>query len=73
MKKIGRLEGELEELKLCLEVCNVDFNNIPAPGTIEVGEITIGVRPPDDPNYSTPDDPNFNIKDDIKNNEKSED
>ena len=56
---------EWEELKLHLEVCNVDFNNIPAPGTIEVGEISIKVRPPDDPNYCT--------KDDIKDIKKSED
>jgi len=36
-----------EELKLCLEVWNVDLHKT-AVGTVEVGEITIGVRPPDD-------------------------
>ena len=36
-----------EELKLCLEVGSVDLHKT-AVGTVEVGEITIGVRPPDD-------------------------
>ena len=65
--------GGWEKLKLYLEVCNVDYINMPAPGTIEVGEITIGVRPPDDPNYSTPDDSNCDTKDDIKDDKKLED
>lgn len=41
--------GDWEELKLCLEAWDVDIHKYPV-GTIEVGEITIGVRPPDDPN-----------------------
>jgi len=60
--------GGWEKLKLCLEVSDVDHNNMPAPGTIEVGEIIIGVRPPDDPNYNTED----NTKDQTEDEEKSE-
>jgi hypothetical protein len=36
-----------EELKLCLEVCDVDLFKTPV-GTVKVGEITIAVKPPDD-------------------------
>jgi hypothetical protein len=39
--------GEWEELKLCLEAWSVDMRKC-NPGIIEVGEITIKVRPPDD-------------------------
>ena len=38
-----------EELTLCLEAWGVDLLKYPV-GTVKVGEITIGVRPPDDPN-----------------------
>ena len=41
--------GGWEELKLCLEAWDVDIYKYPF-GTIKVGEIAIGVRPPDDPN-----------------------
>ncbi len=39
--------GDWEELKLCLEVCNAKIYKF-APGTVEVGEIMIQVRPLDD-------------------------
>jgi len=39
--------GGWEELKLCLEVWDVDLY-MSTVGTVKVGEITIGVRPPDD-------------------------
>ena len=38
-----------EELRLCLEAWGVDLWQFNV-GTIKVGEITIGVKPPDDPN-----------------------
>jgi hypothetical protein len=68
--------GGWEKLKLCLEVCNVDYNNMPAPGTIEVGEITIQVKPPDASKDDAPHDPNFETEDDTgdyEDDEKSED
>lgn len=37
-----------EELALCLEVCDVDIHKSSTPDTIEIGEITIQVRPPDE-------------------------
>lgn len=41
--------GEWEELKLCLEAWNVEiWKSGGTIGTVDVGEITIGVRPPDD-------------------------
>ena len=40
--------GDWEELKLCLEAWNVEIWKSVVVGTIEVGEITIDVRPPDD-------------------------
>ena len=47
--------GEWEELKLCLEVCNVDIYKFSA-GTVKVGDIQISVRPPNDPKDDTNDD-----------------
>jgi hypothetical protein len=41
--------GDWEELTLCLEAWGVDLWKFKV-GTIKVGEITIGVKPPDDPN-----------------------
>lgn len=57
--------GQWEELKLCLETWKSDISDIQSynPGTIEIGNIIIQVRPPDDPNYNPPDDPNLNPKD----------
>ena len=37
-----------EELKLCLEVWNVEIWKYDTIGTVDVGEITISVKPPDD-------------------------
>ena len=62
-----------EELKLCLEVCDIDLKNMPAPGTIEVGDITIQVKPPDESKDDVPHDPNFENKDNPKDNKKQED
>ncbi len=53
--------GGWEELKLCLEVCDVDLYKF-APGTVKVGDIMIQVRCPDDPK----DDTNDGTKDDKK-------
>jgi hypothetical protein len=53
--------GDWEELKLCLEVCDAKLYKF-APGTVEVGEITIQVRPIDD----IKDESNDNSKDDKK-------
>lgn len=64
--------GQWEELKLCLETLNAKIYRH-NPDTIEIGEIIIQVRPPDDPNYNTPDDPNSNPKDETKDNKKQED
>jgi hypothetical protein len=44
--------GEWEELKLCLETWSIDMRKC-NPGIIEVGEITIKVRPPDDTQSET--------------------
>ncbi len=41
--------GDWEELKICLEAWNVKIYKSP-PGIDNIGEITIGVRPPDDLN-----------------------
>ena len=41
--------GDWEELKLCLEAWNVEMFKHPV-GTVNIGEVTIKVRPPDDPN-----------------------
>ena len=38
-----------EELRLCLDVSGAELYKYAVVGTIEVGEITIEVRPPDDP------------------------
>ena len=40
--------GGWEELTLCLEVSGAEIYKSAVVGTIEVGEITIGVRPPDE-------------------------
>ena len=43
--------GDWEELKLCLETWNVEiWKSGGTVGTVEIGDITIEVRPPDDPN-----------------------
>jgi hypothetical protein len=66
--------GEWEKLKLYLEVCNIDYNNMPAPGKIEVGEIRVGVIPPEDLEDDTEDSTKEETEDDTtKNEEKSED
>ncbi|MHC4726181.1 MAG: hypothetical protein ACYS17_03050 [Planctomycetota bacterium] len=44
-----------EELTLCLDAWGVDLWKFNV-GTVKVGEITIGVRPPDDPNDDKNDD-----------------
>jgi hypothetical protein len=53
--------GDWEELKLCLEVCDAKLYKF-APGTVEVGEITIQVKPIGD----IKDESNDNPKDDKK-------
>jgi len=41
--------GEWEELKLCLDAWDVEiWKSGGTIGTVEIGDITIGVRPPDD-------------------------
>ncbi len=41
--------GDWEELKLCLEAWNVEiWKSGGTVGTVEIGEITIGVKPPDE-------------------------
>ncbi len=41
--------GDWEELKLCLDAWNVEIWKYATVGTVDVGEITINVKPPDDP------------------------
>jgi hypothetical protein len=64
---VNTIQGRIgwEELTLCLEVCNVASYESSTPDTIEVGEITIGVRPPDETIDHT--------KDDTKDDKESED
>jgi hypothetical protein len=60
--------GQWEELKLCLEVYSANLNKT-APDTVEVGDITIKVRYPYDPE----DDTENNTKNKSENKEKSKD
>ena len=47
--------GEWEELKLCLDIWNVEiWKSGGTIGTVNVGEITICVRPPDDTEQDVP-------------------
>jgi hypothetical protein len=64
---VNTIQGGIgwEELTLYLEVCNVASYESSTPDTIEVGEITIGVRPPDETIDHT--------KNDTKDDKESED
>jgi hypothetical protein len=60
--------GDWEELTLCLDAWGVDLWKF-APGTIEVGEITIRVQPSDE----TRDDAKYDTKDETKDDKELED
>jgi hypothetical protein len=59
--------GEWEELTLCLEAWNVEIWKSGITGIIEIGDITIKVRCPDE----SKDDTKNEAENDIKDNEKS--
>lgn len=55
--------GEWEELQLCMEAWNVEiWKSKGIIGTIEIGDITIGVKPPDDCDDNTKNDTDDDTK-----------
>ena len=68
--------GEWEKLTLCLEVWDVEiWRSAGIIGDVEIGDITIQVKPPDASKDDVPHDSNFEIEDntgDAEDEEKSE-